>query len=107
MEATFSLSDEFRREKLLKAYEKPFLRFQKVTKVKKQRGRSYGSNVYLDIVVEMNPDLSVYESHAITEQIEEVLSKRFSVYDTDVHVEPAAIPEDEIYGNVLHKTLSQ
>lgn len=45
---------------------------------------------------------SVYESHAITEQIEEVLSKRF-VYDTDVHVEPAAIPEDEIYGNVLHK----
>ncbi len=51
----------------------------------------------------MNPDLSVYESHAITEQIEEVLSKRFSVYDTDVHVEPAAIPEDEIYGNVLHK----
>ena len=55
----------------------------------------------------MNPDLSVYESHAITEQIEEVLSKRFSVYDTDVHVEPAAIPEDEIYGNVLRKLISQ
>ena len=57
------------------------------------------------MVVEMNPDLSVYESHAITEQIEEILSKRFSVYDTDVHVEPAAIPEDEIYGNVLRKLI--
>ena len=102
MEATFSLSDGFD-ERNLKAYEKAILEIPKVTKVKKQRGRSYGSNVYLDIVVEMNPDLSVYESHAITEQIEEVLSKRFSVYDTDVHVEPAAIPEDEIYGNVLHK----
>ena len=53
----------------------------------------------------MNPDLSVYESHAITEQIEEILSERFSVYDTDVHVEPAAIPEDEIYGNVLRKLI--
>ena len=102
MEATFSLSDGFD-ERNLKAYEKAILEIPKVTRVKKQRGRSYGSNVYLDIVVEMNPDLSVYESHAITEQIEEVLSKRFSVYDTDVHVEPAAIPEDEIYGNVLHK----
>ena len=98
MEATFSLSDGFD-ERNLKAYEKAILEIPKVTKVKKQRGRSYGSNVYLDMVVEMNPDLSVYESHAITEQIEEVLSKRFSVYDTDVHVEPAAIPEDEIYGN--------
>ena len=56
---------------------KAILEIPKVTKVKKQRGRSYGSNVYLDIVVEMNPDLSVYESHAITEQIEEVLSKAF------------------------------
>jgi len=102
MSATFSLSDGFD-ERNLKAYEKAILEIPKVTKVKKQRGRSYGSNVYLDMVVEMNPDLSVYESHAITEQIEEVLSKRFSVYDTDVHVEPAAIPEDEIYGNVLHK----
>ena len=78
MEATFSLSDGFD-ERNLKAYEKAILEIPKVTKVKKQRGRSYGSNVYLDIVVEMNPDLSVYESHAITEQIEEVLSKRFSV----------------------------
>ena len=104
MEATFSLSDDFD-ERNLKAYEKAILNIPKVTKVKKQRGRSYGSNIYLDIVVEMNPDLSVYESHAITEQIEEILSERFSVYDTDVHVEPAAIPEDEIYGNVLRKLI--
>ena len=42
----------------------------------------------------MNPDLSVYESHEITEQIETLLSQEFSVYDTAFHVEPAAIPED-------------
>ncbi len=77
MEATFSLSDGFD-ERNLKAYEKAILNIPKVTKVKKQRGRSYGSKI---------------------------LSKRFSVYDTDVHVEPAAIPEDEIYGNVLRKLI--
>lgn len=51
----------------------------------------------------MNPDLSVYESHEVTEQIEEILQKQFSVYDTDVHVEPGAIPEDEIWDNVYKK----
>ncbi|MGT2906247.1 cation diffusion facilitator family transporter [Streptococcus dentiloxodontae] len=106
MEATFSLSDGFD-DKQLKKYEKAILEIPKITAVKKQRGRSYGSNIYLDIVVEMNPDLSVYESHEVTEQIEKLLSERFSVYDTDVHVEPAAIPEDEIFGNVLRKLTKQ
>lgn len=31
------------------------------------------------------------------------LSQEFAIYDTDVHVEPAAIPEDEIFTNVLRK----
>lgn len=90
-------------KKELKKYKETILKIPKVTAVKSQRGRSYGSNIYLDIVVEMNPDLSVYESHEITEQIETLLSQEFSVYDTDVHVEPAAIPEDEIWENVYKK----
>ncbi len=102
MESAFSLSDGFD-EKELKKYKEAILKLPKVTAVKSQRGRSYGSNIYLDIVVEMNPDLSVYESHEITEQIETLLSQEFSVYDTDVHVEPAAIPEDEIWENVYKK----
>ncbi|MBM7636495.1 cation diffusion facilitator family transporter [Streptococcus saliviloxodontae] len=102
MEATFSLSDGFD-DKQLKQYEKAILEIPKITRVKSQRGRTYGSNIYLDIVLEMNPDLSVYESHEITEQVEELLSKRFSVYDIDIHVEPSAIPEDEVFGNVLKK----
>lgn len=102
MESAFSLSDGFD-EKELKKYKEAILKIPKVTAVKSQRGRSYGSNIYLDIVVEMNPDLSVYESHEITEQIEALLSQKFSVYDTDVHVEPATIPEDEIWENVYKK----
>lgn len=102
MEATFSLSDGFDQSQL-RQYETAILEIPKIAAVKSQRGRTYGSNIYLDIVLEMNPDLSVYESHDITEQVEKVLSERFSVYDIDIHVEPAAIPEDEIIGNVVKK----
>lgn len=100
--SSFSLSDGFDQRRL-KKYKEAILEIPKVSAVKSQRGRSYGSNIYLDIVVEMNPDLSVYESHEVTEQIEDLLSQEFAIYDTDVHVEPAAIPEDEIFTNVLRK----
>ncbi|MFC5630992.1 MULTISPECIES: cation diffusion facilitator family transporter [Streptococcus] len=102
IEATFSLSDGFD-DKHLKAYEKAILEIPKIYAVKSQRGRTYGSNIYLDIILEMNPDLSVYESHEITEQVENLLRERFEVYDIDIHVEPAPIPEDEIFENVYHK----
>ncbi len=52
----------------------------------------------------MNPDLCLRESCHYWTNSKEVPQQSVSfVYDTDVHVEPAAIPEDEIYGNVLHK----
>lgn len=102
MQSAFSLSDGFD-NKHLKKYEAAILEIPKITAVKSQRGRTYGSNVYLDIVLEMNPDLSVYESHAITEQVEQLLSERFAVYDIDIHVEPSKIPEDELMSNVTKK----
>ena len=102
MQSAFSLSDGFD-QKQLKEYEAAILQIPKISAVKSQRGRTYGSNVYLDIVLEMNPDLSVYESHAITEEFEKLLSKKFSVYDIDIHVEPASIPEDEVLDNVSKK----
>lgn len=102
MESTFSLSDGFDKKQLLQ-YEQAILEIPKVTAVKSQRGRKYGSNIFLDLVLEMNPDLSVYESHEITEQVDQLLQDRFDIYDVDIHVEPAAIPEDEIYANVYDK----
>lgn len=102
MESAFSLSDGFDNRQL-KKYKKAILEIPKITAVKSQRGRTYGSNVYLDIVLEMNPDLSVYESHAITERVEKLLSEKFAVYDIDIHVEPSLLPDDEILDNVAKK----
>ncbi|KXT73807.1 Cobalt-zinc-cadmium resistance protein [Streptococcus sp. DD10] len=102
IESSFSLSDGFD-ESLLADYEKAIMEIPKISRVKSQRGRTYGSNIYLDVVLEMNPDLSVYESHAITEKVEQLLKEKFNVFDIDVHVEPTSIPEDEILDNVLLK----
>lgn len=105
MESSFSLSDGFD-DSLLEDYEKAILNLPKIARVKYQRGRTYGSNIYLDVVLEMNPDLSVYESHAITEEVEDLLKQEFGVFDIDVHVEPSSIPEDELIENVEKKLLT-
>ena len=97
-ESVFSLSDGFD-ENLVKEYREAICLAPKVKGVKLVRGRSYGSNIFLDVVVEMSPDLSVYESHEATESIEKMLIDGFGVYDVDVHVEPAALPEEEHYAS--------
>lgn len=102
MESFFTLSDGFD-EELLHKYETDILTLPKISAVKSQRGRTYGANIYLDIVLEMNPDLSVYESHEVTEQVEQLLIGKHGVFDVDIHVEPAAIPHDEMYEHVFDK----
>ncbi|HFH9946297.1 TPA: cation diffusion facilitator family transporter [Streptococcus suis] len=102
MESFFTLSDGFD-EELLHKYEEDILKLPKIVAVKSQRGRTYGANIYLDIVLEMNPDLSVYESHEITEQVEQLLTLKHGVFDVDIHVEPSAIPHDEIFEHVFDK----
>lgn len=102
MESFFTLSDGFD-EELLHKYEEDILKLPKVVAVKSQRGRTYGANIYLDIVLEMNPDLSVYESHEITEQVEQLLTLKHGVFDVDIHVEPSEIPHDELFEHVFDK----
>lgn len=102
MESFFTLSDGFD-ENLLKKYEEDILKLPKIVSVKSQRGRTYGANIYLDVVLEMNPDLSVYESHEVTEQVEQLLTLKHGVFDVDIHVEPSEIPHDEMYEHVYDK----
>ncbi|MCG3096640.1 cation diffusion facilitator family transporter [Lactococcus petauri] len=97
-DSVFSLSDGFD-DNLLADYKEAIELVNKVKSIKMIRGRTYGSNIFLDVVVEMSRDLSVYESHAATEKIERMLMAGFDVYDVDVHVEPAALPEEEHFAS--------
>ena len=97
-DSVFSLSDGFD-ENLVEEYKEAISLVPKVKRVKMVRGRTYGSNVFLDVVVEMSRDLSVFESHEATEFIEAMLIDNFGVYDVDVHVEPAELPEEEHFAS--------
>ncbi|QZN88837.1 cation diffusion facilitator family transporter [Vagococcus lutrae] len=86
-ESAFSLSDGFSETKL-QQYAANVLMIPGVKSIKDIRGRTYGANIFIDIVVYMDPNLTVAESHDITEAIETLLYEKFNVFDTDVHVEP-------------------
>lgn len=86
-ESAFSLSDGFS-EDLLKTYSQEVMMVHGVRQVSDIRGRTYGANIFIDIVVLMDGNLSVDESHDITEHIEFILHEKYGVFDTDVHVEP-------------------
>ncbi|PCS00656.1 cation transporter [Lactococcus fujiensis JCM 16395] len=105
-DSVFSLSDGFD-ENLIEQYTDAVAKAPKVQNVKLVRGRTYGSNIFLDVVVEMSPDLSVFESHAATESIEKMLRDEFDVYDVDVHVEPAILPEVEHFSSRSLELLAQ
>ena len=86
-DSSFSLSDGFDEKKLVQ-YQQAVAKIPFVRGVKKIRGRSYGDNIFLEVVVLMDPDLTVRRSHAVTEQIEHLLQNKYHIFDVDVHVEP-------------------
>lgn len=86
-ESSFSLSDGFD-EKQLVQYQQAVAQIPFVRGVKKIRGRSYGGNIFLEVFVSMDPDLTVRRSHAVTEQIEHLLQNKYHIFDVNVHVEP-------------------
>lgn len=86
-ESAFSLSDGFPQEDL-DNYRKIVLIVPGVRAVADIRGRNYGANVYIDITILVDPEISVQAGHAITEKVESALQKTEDVTAIDVHVEP-------------------
>lgn len=86
-DSTYVLSDGFDAEEL-ERFRLAILRHPLVRSVPKIRARLSGALVYVDVVIEIDGNLSVIESHKITEELEQILTYKFGINDTDVHVEP-------------------
>lgn len=86
-ESAFSLSDGFPQEELA-TYRDIVEKIPGVQVVSDIRGRNYGANVYIDITILVDPNISVQAGHDITERVEIVLQDTQNVTATDVHVEP-------------------
>lgn len=86
-ESTFYLSDGFDKD-LLAMYKDDILNMDGIMDVVSIRARSLGANVFLDVVVSMNPTLTVENSHQLVDQLETELQEKYDIFDIDVHVEP-------------------
>ena len=86
-ESTFQLTDGFDQTEL-DNYIPVILRHPEVKDIREIKARRYGSNIYIDLTVCMDKDLSVYKSHQITEYIEKELYDEFAISFIDIHVEP-------------------
>ena len=59
-----------------------------VRETRRVRSRQSGSGPAIELVVSVDPHLSTADSHAIADEIERVISDKFSVNDVTVHIEP-------------------
>lgn len=86
-DSTFTLSDGFDIAEL-EAYRDDILSIPHVAEVSDIKARSYGTNIYVDVTIKVPGHLTVRQGHRITEEVEEMLLKRYGIRDIDVHVEP-------------------
>lgn len=87
IEMSHLLTDGFH-EKMLARYRDTMEEVEGVKSVIDLKGRMQGNEVILDAVIEVNADLSVEESHRITEVLESEMERKHQVQQTHIHVEP-------------------
>ncbi|ACB59816.1 cation diffusion facilitator family transporter [Exiguobacterium sibiricum 255-15] len=86
-EASHELSDGFDEQKL-KMYEDVIFDLEGVKGIKSIKGRNYGNNEVVDVVILVNSQLNVHQAHDIATKVEDTLTNEYGVYDIHVHVEP-------------------
>lgn len=86
-EASLTLTDAFDLHKI-EDMQKSVAKVPGVRGVPSIKARSHGNVTFVDIIILVDPDLNVIESHDITEYIEEALLQEHSIRATHIHIEP-------------------
>ncbi|MFM1652120.1 cation diffusion facilitator family transporter [Brevibacillus sp. B_LB10_24] len=87
-DATHSLTDGFDSAKLL-LLKKTIASTPGVSAIRDIKARQLGNRVLVDVVILVEDRLTVWESHLITEEIEERMLKKHQIRYTHIHIEPA------------------
>ncbi|GGD48047.1 cation diffusion facilitator family transporter [Paenibacillus nasutitermitis] len=90
--STHALTDGFN-EKELHSLRGTIEGTQGVRSIKDIRARIHGSNVLIDVVVQVDPDLTLLESHRISDEIERRMERKHNIMSVHVHVEPLGLEE--------------
>lgn len=87
--STHALTDGFD-VKELNALRSTIARTKGVRSIKDIKARVHGSNVLIDVIVQVDPELSLIESHRISDEIERRMEGKHNIMNVHVHVEPYA-----------------
>ncbi|EGQ19576.1 cation efflux family protein [Sporosarcina newyorkensis 2681] len=85
--ASHELSDGFDVVKI-KLYREVIQEVYGVVSIKEIKGRNYGNNEVIDVIITVDSSLNIGKAHDISSQVEKVLINKHEVYDVHVHVEP-------------------
>jgi cation diffusion facilitator family transporter len=85
--STHALTDGFD-EKELHTLRGTIERTKGVRSIKDIKARVHGSNVLIDVIVQVDPTLSLIESHRISDDIERRMEGKHNIMNVHVHVEP-------------------
>jgi cation diffusion facilitator family transporter len=90
--STHALTDGFN-QKDLRSLRGTIEHTKGVRSIKDIKARVHGSNVLIDVVVQVDPNLSLVESHRISDEIERRMERKHNIMSVHVHVEPLGLIE--------------
>lgn len=86
-DASHALTDGFDQEQLSEI-KTSIATHPDVERVKDVKGRLHGNQALVEVTIYVDPDLTVQESHDITERIETILDEKHDVPHAHIHIEP-------------------
>jgi cation diffusion facilitator family transporter len=85
--STHALTDGFDANELM-TLRSTIERTKGVKSIKDIKARVHGSNVLIDVIVQVDSGLSLIESHRISDEIEQQMEGKHNIMSVHVHVEP-------------------
>ncbi|PGT83898.1 cation diffusion facilitator family transporter [Bacillus sp. AFS040349] len=86
-QSSHELSDGFDQDKL-RLYQEVILKVDGVKGIKQIKGRNYGNNEVIDVVILVNSSLNITKAHDIATMVEKMMTIEYGVHDVHIHVEP-------------------
>ena len=88
IESTNNLADGYNKEEI-EGITKRLIEVKGVVRISAVRARLHGNMTLMDIIIHVDPEITVREGHDISEAVEKVLHDEYQITEVLTHVEPS------------------